>query len=376
MKQYSKLGVICAMTFVTISPAWAAAIANHDQLASASGAANAVVAGADDLSAVVFNPAGLAWQRGTQLLIASQTRFRSMSGTKNAFTFSGDLGQPDVTSFAISWAPLDSHWGIAGSITTPYSVRTGWASAPFANKITEGQLNFERYSVNTFWRIDNDMALSLGVDSYKTGIYLLNSTAPLFAASGWSSAGLNAGFRWQFAPFWYVGAHYRQGVDASISDSVGAQSDLKLPDEMAVGLAHDFMDDELRLEMDIKQTAWSSFKDIQVSSSGVVSQNYATDLRDVTDVSLGLTWFWRNDTQLRFGYAYEQGANRLSTMQPVIEDQTGHRLTTGFGGVMMGMHLDVAYSVLWCPDAKVSGAHAGDYTDLQQNISFSLTKKF
>ena len=368
-----KMGVICLAGCLP-AQSWAAAFANQNQTASAAGVANAVVAGADDLSAAVFNPAGLAWQDGVQALFGSQSRQRSLSVDVAGKVNSGDRALSDVGSFAVSWKPHDSDWGISGSITTPFSSRTDWTWAQFADQLAETNLHFERYSANAFWRVRNDLAISLGADSYNARMKL-NSAGNSFYSSIWSNPSLNLGLRWEAAPFWYVGANYRQGADMTF-ENLGASSPFSLPDELSLGVAHDLMDDEWRLELDVKQTAWSGVPDLKVSQAGVVSQNIPMALKDSIDVAFGATWFWRNETQLRFGYAYEQGANPESGFQPAVSDQTGHRISAGFGGVLTGLHWDMAMSYIYYPAMTATGNYAGSYSDMSYNFLFSLTKKF
>ncbi len=187
---------------------------------------------------------------------------------------------------------------------------------------------------------------------------------------------MHAGMRWEFSPFWIFGAHARQGAKVNVSNGIGSNMDMNLPDELSLGVAHHLMDDELRLELDMKYSKWSSLADMNVMNNGVVSQSVPVNLKATTDIALGATWFWRHDTQLRFGYAYEQGANKLAGYQPAIADQTGHRISAGFGGIMSGMHLDVAWAGVFYPDANASGANAAAYSDARYSLMFTLTKKF
>ncbi|MDX8387763.1 MAG: outer membrane protein transport protein [Ghiorsea sp.] len=376
MKQQLKFWSSClVVVWCSTSQVNAAAIAYDEVTAGATGAANAVVAGASDLSAAFFNPAGLAWQEGVQALLGSQSRTRNLNANINGSSPEGEGSLGDLTTLAISWLPEGNDWGVSTTLSTPYSLNTDWADASFSNQLGETKIQMQRYSADSFWRVKNNLAASLGIDIYDASAKL-NSGGASFSGSDWSKAGIHAGLRWEFVPFWVLGVNLRQGVDASVSDNTGASLNLQLPDELTIGVAHDLLDDELRLELDVKRTNWSSFADMNVMQNGVATQSLAVQFKDTTDIALGATWFWRHDTQLRFGYAYHEAANSLDNFQAALADLNGHQFSAGFGGAMSGMHLDMAYTYAYHPNADVSGVYAGNYADTKSSLMFSLTKKF
>jgi len=370
MKLGFKMSAACLATCFCGFSAYAGGIAQEDLTAAGAGVANAVVAGADDLSAAFYNPSGLAWQEGVQGMIGNQSRYRTLSGNVGP----GDGRLKDLTIFAVSWMPEGSNWGMATSIVTPYSRRTRWKGT-FADQLYETRVDLQRYSVDGYWRLNNSTGVSLGFDLYDSSL-VMNSSGQSFSGSGWSNVGAHAGLRWEFTPFWTLGVTLRQGTDVKVSNNSGLSADITTPEEMSVGLAHDLLDDEMRIELDVKHSKWSSFQDLSVSNVGTVSQSLAVNLKDSTDVMLGLTWFWRDETQFRMGYAYEQGANELNGYQPAIGDQTGHRISLGFGGQMSGMHLDVTWAGVYYPNIEATGAYAGTYSDARYSLMFTLTKKF
>ncbi|MDQ6976875.1 MAG: outer membrane protein transport protein [Ghiorsea sp.] len=371
MKLSLKVLSVCACAFMNIQSASAAALAHDDLTAAAAGAANAVVAGADDISAAFYNPAGLAWQEGVQAMVGSQSNSRGISGGAAG---SGDGNMRDLSVFAISSLPEGGSWGVSGSIATPYITQTNWNNQ-FAQAIGRTDMQFQRYSLDTFYRVNNTLGIAAGLDIYDTGISLA-SNASSFSASGWSSVGGHIAARWQFMPFWMMGATYRQGADVSVNNAAGDSFAMTLPDELTIAVAHDLMDDEIRLELAVKRSTWSSLQDLTVENNGSILQSLPTNLKDTTDASMGLTWFWRDRTQLRFGYSYLQGANDLSAYQPAIADLTGHKLTTGFGGTMSGMHLDVSASYALYPQTTVTGVNADSYKDSLLTWMFTLSKTF
>ncbi|WP_038249093.1 OmpP1/FadL family transporter [Ghiorsea bivora] len=371
MKLGLKVLGVCACVLMNMQSVSAAALAHDDLTAVGAGAANAIVAGADDISAALYNPAGLAWQEGVQALVGSQSNSRGISGGAAG---SGDGNMRDLGAFAISWLPEGGSWGVSGSIATPYIAQTNWNNQ-FTQAIGRTDIQFQRYSLDTFYRVNNTLGIAAGLDIYDTGISLA-SNASSFAASGWSNVGGHIATRWQFMPFWMLGVTYRQGTDVSVSNGVGDTFAMTLPDELSIAVAHDLLDDEIRIELAVKRSTWSSLQDLTVENNGIILQSLPTNLKDTTDTSLGLTWFWRERTQLRFGYSYLQGANDLAAYQPAIADLTGHKFTAGFGGKTSGMHLDVSASYAIYPKTTVTGVNADSYKDSLLTWMFTLSKKF
>lgn len=373
LKLLVKLAAVLAAVGLAMPTAQAITYTNDDIAPSAAGAANAVVAGAEDLSAAFYNPAGLAWQQGVQAMVGSQSRYRNNNADIGGTTYEGDGNLSDRSIMAIAWLPHDSDVGMAATMSTPFATRTIWGNVFPA--LGSAYFLQKRYSADGFWRVNNTLGVALGVD-------ILNSQATLddgtlkFNGANWSQPGGHIGVRWQFQPFWLMGLHVRQGLDSTIQSDAGHKLTLALPDEITLGIAHDLADDEMRLELDIKHSRWADFNDVVISNNGVVNKIIATNFRNTTDLRLGAIWNWRHDTQLRFGYAFEQGANRLDSYQPTFADQNGHKLTAGFGGVMSGLHLDVAYTAMFTPKVDVTGTYAGQYTDRRYSFIFSVTKKF
>ncbi len=355
------------------STSYAATFANDDITPTSAGVANAVVAGTGHLTDAFYNPSALAWQEGVQAMFVNQTRYRTTKVDISGVEYDGKTKPKIEDAFAISWLPSGGTLGVAGSVSAPYAARSNWSSVFPALGFMD--LTILRYTLDGFWRVNNTLGVSAGFDMYDTSLRL-DALGTAFSGSDWSDVGTHAGLRWQFFPFWTLGMHYRKGIRVSASNQVGDVAAIDLPDEVNIGIAHQLMNDEILVELDIKRSMWSALTSINVSNNGINLQSHAANLRDTTDVRLGATWFWRHDTQLRFGYAYEQGANQDADFQPLLADLTGHKISLGFGGMMSTMHLDVTWTGAWYNDLNAVGAYAGIYSDEQYNFIFSLSKKF
>ena len=167
----------------------------------------------------------------------------------------------------------------------------------------------------------------------------------------------------------------RSGATINVAGKASDSMSFKLPDQATLGIAHDF-NDVWHFETDVKWTRWSALKDMSVKTAGIVTQPNALNLRDTLTVMAGLTWTWRENTQLRFGYAYDQGANKSAGFSPLLADQDGHKISAGVGADVYNMHIDLAYQYGLYNKKTATGTFAGTYRDRRQSMLLSVSKKF
>jgi long-subunit fatty acid transport protein len=354
-------------------PAQAGGLANPDLSTSGSGLANAVVAGVSDVSAAAYNPAAIAWQEGVKVMIGTGMHYRNSSVERAGGlhpNYNKDLNSKD---FHALWMPHGSSLGISASLTTPYLASNDFRG--LFTGVSSSDIRVRRTMVDAVYAINSNLAIAPGVDWYWSTADI-NRAGQSFRGSNKSGFGGHLGILWKPAPLWNVGAMLRSGARIKLSGTANSTMQLNLPDQFTLGVSHD-MYDALRFEMDVDWTRWSTMKDLNVhAANGAVTQANNLNLRDSFAVMASATWWWRPDTQVRFGYAYDQGANRKSALQPIVADQPGHRLSLGAGADMFGLHLDAAYSYTFFAKQSASGAYAGIYHERRQVLSLALSKVF
>jgi len=370
---------------VALAPdARAAALATFDQSASAAGVANAFVATADDPSAVHYNPAGIAWQPGVGAMFSGALRFADQSAQ-----LSSTLGTPfnkqkptNLGSIYATWMPRDGNWGMGVGLDTPFSASSGWGTA-FNGKAQRTSLDVFHLSLDAVYAINSEMAVAFGPDWY-VGRANIDSTTTTFHGTEATAVGAHVAWMWHPQLTWSVGATLRTGATMNLSGNAtgavagSAETNVPLPDVIQIGIAHDF-DDKFKLEFDSSLTRWSTFNDLDVVSTGAGgSERNALNLRDSISAMVGLTWFWQEHTQFRFGYAFDEGATKDTGFNARIADANSHRLSLGMGTDLAGMHLDAAYSYVYSPSRTISGSGVfnGKYRQRLQTLSLSMTKHF
>jgi len=189
---------------------------------------------------------------------------------------------------------------------------------------------------------------------------------------------------WHLRPAWSVGAVFRSGATLNLSgDGVGAvagpaETNVSLPDVVQFGIAHDFYD-QFKLEFDGSWTRWSTFDDLDVISTGAAGAELnPLSFQDSFSAMVGLTWFWQEHTQFRFGYAFDEAATKNTGFNARVVDANSHRLSLGMGADALGVHFDTAASYVYSPTRTISGSGVFNGRYKQRQISFSLgvTKYF
>jgi len=366
-----KIGVVL-LSCMCISTAQAAGFASSEYSSSGLGVANAVVAGADDVSAAAYNPSGLAWQNGVQAMVGMDIRFRNSSVKVGNSIAPNRGGAGNLNHLYLSWMPRESNLGVSLAYNRPFEVENNWSTAFAGTGRTV--LRMDRLSLDAIYRLNSDMAFSVGGDWYLSKAEM-TQPGQSFSGSGKKSFGGHASMKWKFAPMWSVGVLARLGSKIKLSDAANRSMDIKLPDELTIGVAHDIAD-AFRLEVDANWSRWSKMKNLNVLSGATVVQSNVLDMKDSLSLMTGLTWFWRENSQFRLGYAYEQGANSDTAFHPAIADQTGHKLSLGAGGDLFGIHIDLAYAYTFYPASTVKGTYGGTYRDRRQSLALSVSKVF
>jgi len=365
--------VICLIAGVTMGSAcaYAGGFVQNSHSATAAGVADAFAATASDASAVIYNPAGIAWLPGISITGGINLFYRDSSVKIPGGIAPNEGSEPTSGHIFATWAPLDSKWGAGFGFAPLYQINNKWG-ATFGGAADSTELTVDHASFDGVYAISSSLAVAAGLDWYLTRATFAQA-ANSFNANNFTTIGGHASLMWKPAPAWSLGLTYRSGAKITVSGSVNQKLAIKLPDEVTVAIARDFAD-VWRFETDVKWTRWSTLKDMNVT--GATPQLNPLNLRDTITAMAGLTWTWRPNSQFRFGYAYDQGANKAAGYNPIIADQDGHRVSLGMGGDLADIHMDLAYSYTFYTKKTATGTYAGTYRDRKQAMILSVSKTF
>ena len=374
MKGLGMKGFFMAMVCcISITAAQAGGFSNPDMSASGLGVANAMVASADDVSAAAYNPAGIAWQDGIQAMLGIDAQYRNSSVKLGSVVAPNGGGAGNPGHFYASWMPHDGNIGFALAYNTPYELDNDWALA-FPASAGISRLKINRLSLDAIYAVNSSLAVSAGVDWYPSSAKM-TMPGQSFSAKDKTAFGGHISMKWKPAPMWSIGAMARLGSEIKFSNGLAQSLNVKLPDEFTLGVAHDIAD-TVRIELDAAWSRWSKLKDLNVMSGTTLLQGHTLNMNDSITLMAGATWFWRENAQFRFGYAYDQEASDSTGFDPVVADQTGHKASLGAGADMFGFHADLALSYTFYPERTVTGPYAGTYRDQRYSLALSVSKRF
>ncbi|MDX8409463.1 MAG: outer membrane protein transport protein [Mariprofundales bacterium] len=361
---------LLAATLCLAPLAHAAGLGAPDMSASGLGVANAMTASADDASAMAYNPAGIAWHSGTHFMVGSVLRWRNAS-----YQPAGALLDSGVNTGHgyLTWMEHGAKVGAGLGWSMPFAVKNDWSG--FGR--TSARVN--RLSADLVFALDSALAISLGPDWNFGQLELTDSTGQAFRGTSRNALGGHISVMWKPWPLWSFGMLYRSTTKMRFSDN-SASARLKLPDNLRFGASRRLTSD-IRLEVDGNWTHWKSLSAIQVVNGATVLQSRTLTLRDTFDVMTGVSWNWRQDTRFRFGYAFEQGANKSSSFNPAITDLSGHRISLGAGSDLFGVHMDAAYSYLFQPSKSATASGTGitgtaTLKHRRQSLAISISQYF
>lgn len=383
----------------------------NEQGAKAMGMANAFTAQADDPTALYFNPAGIAYLKGTQfnlggLVIAvPQTTFdgtTALSGNEQV----SEKAKRDLfiaptlyATYAFENLPVTVGLGV----NSIYPLAKSWdESSSFRNQIQNIAIKPINFQPTVAYRFDEfNLAIAAGLDVTHSIVTLqkmaydpvggelgnlgLDGTATDF--------GYNFGLKWKPIKPLSFGIAYRSEITLHIDGDVNfmptsqlggavvgqgatfppgkrvlskASTTLTLPDSLALGVAWQ-PTDKLTLEFDAERTGWSSLDKLQFSFYNTALNNFNNkpdpkNWKDVWCYKFGAQYAFNKNLDLRAGYAYDTNPIPDSTLGPMLPDADRHNVTLG-----MGLHNDYA-SV----DMAYMWVHWADRTVQNQNSATLL----
>ena len=366
--------IVIMLVTLFVGSGWlhAGGMAKPTQSASAAGVANAFVATANDASAVIYNPAGIAWQSGVSISAGMRLDFRGSAVNRPGVLDAPNNGQESAAGHLYAaWMPHDGRLGAGIGVSPLYIANNDWGTA-FGATGGITKLMVDHVTADAVYALNSSLALAAGVNWYVTRA-TLSKGGQNFQGNDLASFGGHLSMLWRPVPAWALGVMFRSGTKVNISGQANDQLSFKLPDELTAGIAHDFAD-VWRLETDVKWTRWSAMKNLNVVTNGVVTQSNPLYLKDTFTAMAGLTWTWRENSQLRAGYAYDQGANKQAGYNPVLADQDSHSISIGTGIEAYGVHTDLAYSYSFFTKRTATGTYAGTYRDRRQAFSLTVSK--
>jgi len=399
-----------------------------EQGAKAMAMSNAFAAQADDPSALAFNPAGIAFQKGTQVQLGSTTILVPQTEFSGTTRLSGTTPVSEKANRDIFIAPtvyvttsLESmplSFGLGINSFHPLAKR--WdASSEFRDSIQEISIKPINFQPTVAYRLDNlKLAVAGGVDityaqvSMQKMAYtqlppaLGGAYAELGSLGADATAvgyGYNFGLQWKPLTSLSFGAAYRSEITLELegdatylaTTTIGrnpalglanklkasASTDITLPDAITLGVAWKPID-KLTLEFDAERTGWSSYNKLEIKFSAPMAAAFnnkpdAKNWEDVWAYRFGAQYAVTPKMDLRAGYAYDNNPIPDTTLSPDLPDADRHNFSIGSGLHNEFGSIDLAYMwVHWIDRTVANAKEAGTFKSDAHLFAASVTYRF
>ena len=336
----------------------------QDQSTRAMGMLDAFVAGADDASAVYYNPAGLTRLGGPEaignLYIAHATTY--YSGPQEEVTSDGRVYT--VPSFYLADPQVgDSRVALGIGAYAPFGLGSRWGNDFPANqnwqRTTLGEIRLVNVNPTVAYRFTDRLSLGFGVDYFISRVknryiqvYPDQSEGKVVMDADGDSWGYNLGLQWDVSETVRLGLTYRSQVSVDYDGDVDMRrlptpmgpmnldfpvsTTIDYPALVAAGVMWQATP-RLRLEFTAEWADWST-RDVQTLAfepppgSGLpASAPTALDWEDSWIFMLGGEYRLTDKWTLRAGYAYNEMPAPAHTADATIPTDDMHVVSCGFG---------------------------------------------
>jgi long-chain fatty acid transport protein len=389
-----------------------------------------MIASAADVSTIAFNPAALAYGRGTESAIGVTGLFTNLKSSDAAAItvlgtpIPGNDGGNAGTSVAIPNLYLAT--GVSDDVRIGVAVASrfglgsywssGWVGRYYA---TDGQLQTIDVVPMLSYRASPTLSLGLGIDVEYAKIKTKSAidfgtidqvvTGGVFGGIPGGSDGSTSSKADSFGVGFSVGLIYeprpgtRFGVDyqsrlrqklsgnatfdldgpagqgiALVSgafQNTSVNATLDMPQMVAAGFYHEISPDWAMMA-DVKWTEWSVLQTLQVNFGNPAQPPARTvySWRDSWFATIGARYRINDQAALRFGAAYDQTPVRDETRNPILPDSDGYWAALGLEyRISPGTKLDFAYGHIFTKHAPINLQASGLDNTFRGTLSGTVT---
>lgn len=421
--------LLSCMIFTTPIAANAAGFALIEQ--SASGMGNAFAGGgavAEDASAIYFNPAGMTYIEGTQLvgalhLIKPNAEFNGtvkIGAANITGSNGGDAGDLAFVPNFYFKTDFNDRVKLGVAINAPFGLKTEYDST------WKGRFHAIKSEVKTIninpalaFKVNDQLSLGAGISAMWAQAELTNAVNFGPFGSGNSKIkgddwgfGFNLGAIYQATVDTRVSVAYRSKIDQSLSGDVSFQipaaavpfltpaqkagtangdvtADISLPETFSLS-TFSKVNDTWDVMGDVTWTHWSRFKELKiVRSNGAVVGGVATpeNWDNTMRYSIGANYHYSDTIKLRAGLAYDEEAisDQFRTARIPGNDRKWLALGANWKA-SPNSSVDIGYSHLFISDASIDssknevnpakGVLQGSYDGSVDILSLQYTHNF
>lgn len=342
----------------------------------------AFVARASDPSAIFFNPAGIAYLKGLNIMAGTTMVLPLVSfrGPSN-FNTNQETKMNNIVflpSNAYVTYSMENGLSFGLGFFNPYGLGVEWGESWVGKAITtKSTVQTFYFNPTVSYRFGDPTGFngSVGVGfDYVLGTVLLRKRIPNFdpqptialeTSKPGTGTGFSAGILVKPVEGVSVGVSYRSptkidfngtakidGASAAVQPLFpggDATTSIKLPATLFAGVAVKPIEN-LELEADYQFTGWSSYDKLEIDfaqeTSAQKDQSYPKNYEDVFMIRLGAE-YTMGDMQLRAGYIFDKSPVPDASLEPLLPDANRNDLSFGLGYKLTpNWTIDVSYMMV------------------------------
>ena len=368
----------------------------------------AVVATADDPSAIYNNPAGITQMEGTNSLLGSnfiafETSVQSASGGP---TFDSNYAPQAVPVSFMTWHPKDSRVALGLGSYAPFGLALEFDdSVPFRTVGVKGSILFATYNPVIAYQISDSLSVAAGATFSYSKVMLARGIVVRgdefqFKGTG-VGYGFNLGVLWQPHPMHSFGISYFSAIDVEYS----GHSHVRIPSFSAATPAGEFRSAQVKYELDsdatipypstlrmgysfrptpdwnfeidAEWTDWDRLNTVALhQSTGALSIpfNYESSWFYEFGVTRQLPW----NMSASAGYIYSENSVPNESFSPLVPDSNRHVLSAGLGKQFDRYTWNISYQYAYGPHRTIAQGTSADgvYRFESHAVSFSVGYRF
>ncbi|MBW7888903.1 MAG: outer membrane protein transport protein [Bacteroidetes bacterium] len=372
---FNRFSVIFAVSLFCFSFGIAGGFQLNEHGARAMAQGGAWAARAYDASAIYFNPAGLAFQNGTQLylgstiIVPSMTFFGPLPSVKE--TKMVDQIFPPINLYGTYAVTEDLHVGLG--VNNPFGLGTEWPDNWVGNQLSV-KVDLQSFFITptVAYKINDQLSVGAGFNVVTGSVTLSRYFIPGvkvaldLSATGY---GFNLGAQYKVSDDLSLGASYRSSVKldatgtAKFTPSIpgstpdgDAAASIELPSTAFLGVAYKVMDN-LEVEADYQYVGWSSYKTLIIEFKKDPSKNSVNpkDYQNTYILRIGGE-YTMDQFQFRAGYIYDHTPVETKHVDPLLPDANRNGINIGLGyKITNNLNIDFSYMYLKFNQRTVTG---------------------
>jgi long-chain fatty acid transport protein len=398
----------------TVSTANAAGYSIYEQGASATAQAGALIARANDPSAIFYNVAGIAGQ-GKSVSIGA-----TVISVDNQFTGEGAYPGNGVVEKQVKGTFYPPHayvvMPLGGGITAglgvfaPFGLGTEWDPA-YTGRASSVKASIEAVFVNPVVAYEyGPLSVGAGLNILAMSSLSLTRTSIQPVLTQWTTLaraeiegdgdpaiGFNLGVRYKPMDMLTVGASYRSEIAADHSGTakfhdiaplaasvLPANADVEAmvpyPAIMGVGVAVEPIPG-LSVEFNLIEMKWSVFDTLKLvfeDDYSMLNESIAERYEDARSYRVGAEYRVSDELALRCGYLFDESPCPDASVSTLLPDADRNSYMVGAGYTLGQTTFDLAYMYLPFNDRSTEGENRSGYNGLYETTAhlFGLTATF